>query len=108
MLFFGFYEGSVQRINDVEGITKLEVYPNLATSWVTVDMEGLSGKEVMNANTDANKVSQNVETLTRGTYFVGINDERAATIRKLIVRCFHLFAKRTLGGFSDLGNPHFY
>lgn len=90
-------EGAVQRIDDVEGLRKITMYPNPATSWVTVDMEGLSGngkvsvidmsgREIMNANTDGKKVKLDVGTLARGTYYVRINDERAATIRKLIVR----------------------
>lgn len=86
-----------QGIADVNAKSEVSLYPNPANSRTTVRVEGMSGKAqlsvidmsgrtVMTTTMTAGTAELNVAKLAKGTYFVRINNEKAATVRKLVVK----------------------
>ena len=87
---------SSEGIYDVESGT-LTLYPNPASSSVTVTVSGmdgevtleivdLNGKCVRTLRTQSGEVTVDLTTLSQGAYFVRVTGERQTAVRKLIVR----------------------
>ena len=77
-------------ISDIE-ITELKIFPNPATSILTVkttnpiekvEIYSLSGKKVDDVNSDFNNI--NVEELSNGMYLLRIYTEKEIMVKKLI------------------------
>ena len=89
-------EGSTQGIGAAEGTTKIAIYPNTATDWVSVNMDNaegatvsimdVSGHKVMSTTLEEGSAKLNVESLAKGAYFVRIDGEKVSVVRKLIVK----------------------
>lgn len=86
-----------QGIADVNAKNEVSIYPNPANNRTTVSVEGMSGKAqlsvvdmsgrtVMTTTMTAGTADLNVAKLAKGTYFVRINSDEMATVRKLIVK----------------------
>ena len=75
-------------------MANVSLFPNPATSTVTVKAEGMSqasvidinGREVMYRKVNGESTTFDVSTLARGTYFVRIVGEQTVAVRKLIVK----------------------
>ena len=75
-------------------MANVSLFPNPATSTVTVKAEGMSqasvidinGREVMYRKANGESTTFDVSTLARGTYFVRIVGEQTVAVRKLIVK----------------------
>ena len=85
-----------QGIYDVESGT-LTLFPNPASSNVTVTVSGfegevtveivdLNGKRVAEQRTQNSELTIDVTTMAQGAYFVRVTGERQTAVRKLIVR----------------------
>ena len=92
-----FQTTSGEGIADVDAEGNLSIYPNPASSMVTLSVsEILAGAEVtivdLNGRTVAtftltdSKASFDVSSMAKGAYFVRIIGEQATTVRKLIVK----------------------
>ncbi|MCR4811247.1 MAG: T9SS type A sorting domain-containing protein [Bacteroidales bacterium] len=86
-----------QGIADVNAKSEVSIYPNPANSRTIVSVEGMSGKAqlsvvdmsgrtVMTTTMSDGTVELNVAKLAKGTYFVRINSDEMAIVRKLIVK----------------------
>ncbi len=91
------FETAGAGIADVDAEGNLSIYPNPASSMVTISVsEMLAGAEVtlvdLNGRTVAtftltdNTATFDVSSLAKGAYFVRITGEQATTVRKLIVK----------------------
>lgn len=81
-------------VEEVTVENQVTIYPNPATSSVTVKAEGmreatlidLNGRMVSTERTNNGTATFDLSTLARGTYFVRVIGEQSVTVRKLIVR----------------------
>ena len=89
--------GSGEGIADVDAEGNLTLYPNPATTTVTLTVSelfadaelaivDLNGRTVMTANVSNMTTTFDISTLTPGAYFVRLTGEKATTVRKLIVK----------------------
>ena len=84
-------------IDDVDATEVITLYPNPATTSVTLDLSQVSGTATVSltdlngrdcgsyATSDAT-LTIDLTSLTRGTYFVRVSGETFTTVRKLIVQ----------------------
>ena len=83
-------------IDDVENYS-LSLYPNPASSTVTVSLDGfegavavelvdISGRTVASYTSGESTLTINVSSLTQGAYFVRVTGDKATAVRRLIVR----------------------
>ena len=89
-------EDNPEGIDDVAG-THLSLYPNPATSTVTISFDGfgrsamveivdMNGRTVRKQESHAASVSLNLEGLAQGAYFVRVTGDNATAVRRLIVK----------------------
>ena len=79
---------------DEVSLDEVSLYPNPATSTVTVRANGmeqvsiidLNGRTVMTQRVNTETATFDLSTLAKGTYFVRIVGEQAAAVRKLVVK----------------------
>ena len=84
-------------IEDINGAGYVSLYPNPASSTVTVSVEGnesevvvtivdMNGREVKRERTSGSVLTMDISSLSQGAYFVRLTGERVNAIRKLIVK----------------------
>ena len=84
-------------IEDINGAGYVSLYPNPASSTVTVSIEGnesevvvtivdMNGREVKRERTSGSELTMDISSLSQGAYFVRLTGERVNAIRKLIVK----------------------
>jgi len=89
------FTGSTSGISQLDASEKLSVYPNPAQNSITVSQKEaiqqiqivtLSGKEVLNFNTNSSRVSLNVSGLNRGVYLVkAVSKNKVSAVHKLVI-----------------------
>ena len=97
MMFDDIEISNTVSINDVAAESKLDLYPNPASTTVNVSTEGIEGKVIvsivdlngrvmMQQQGNAQSFRFDVSTLVQGAYFVRLTGENVNAVRKLIVK----------------------
>ena len=86
-----------QGIDDVDALSSVVLYPNPATTTVTLDLAGvedaisvciidLNGRQVYTAQATDERMTIDVSALVKGAYFVRVTGSNTTAVRKLIVK----------------------
>lgn len=88
---------STDGIDDVEGNGSVTLYPNPASTTVTVDLTGIegtadvniidqSGRTVYTGKGENGRLMVNVSGMAKGAYFVRVTGSNTSAVRKLVVK----------------------
>lgn len=91
------HQHSTEGIDDVVGTANFMLYPNPASTTVTLDLRAFdgttevsiidqSGRTVFSRKAEGTRMTVDVAGYTRGAYFVRVTSSKASAIRKLVVK----------------------